>query len=317
MRRIFAIFLALSLIVLPVAFVAPETARAQTDAHAEIASIDAQDFPQVSALVDVYDANGEFTTGLQPNDLTVYENGQPRPVDTLTESATPVQMVVAINPGPGLAVRDGNAVERFTHVVGALSQWVAAQSDDSRDDLSLVSLSGSLITHATIKDWFVSLDSFKPDFRNTTPNLQTLSIALDTVNAALPQPGMKRAILFITPHMDDPTIDGTIAPLIQSAMDSKVHVFVWFVDAEEYFVTASANAFNSLALQTSGTFFAFSGKEAFPDLDLSLKPLKHTYVLTYTSSLATAGEHSLGLQVESLQGILTTLDKSFSVDIQP
>jgi len=317
MRRICTLFVTLSLFALPVAFVAPETARAQTDAHAEIASIDAQNFPQISALVDVYDASGEFTAGLQPNDLTAYEDGQPRPVDTLTESATPVQIVVAINPGPGLAVRDGNAVQRFTHVVGALSQWMGAQPDDSGDDLSLVSLSGSLITHANLKDWFVSLDSFKPDFRNTTPNLQTLSIALDTVNAAVSQPGMKRAILFITPHMDDPNIDGAIAPLIQTALDSKVRVFVWFVDAEEYFVTARANAFQSLALQTSGTFFAFSGKEAFPDLELSLAPLRHTYMLTYTSSLSTAGEHSLGIQVESPQGTLLTLDKNFSVDIQP
>ena len=317
MRRIFAAFLSLSLFALPVAFVAPQTARAQTDAHAEIASIDAQDFPQVSALVDVYDASGQFVAGLRPGDLTAYENGQPRPVDTLTESATPVQIVVAINPGPGLAVRDGNAVQRFTRVADALSQWVGAQPDDSRDDLSLVSLSGSLITHANIKDWFVSLDSFKPDFRNTTPNLQTLAIALDTVNAAVSQPGMKRAILFITPHMDDPDIDNTIAPMIQAALDSKVRVFVWFVDAEAYFVTASANAFKSLALQTSGTFFAFSGTETFPDLNLFLTPLRHTYMLTYTSSLSTSGEHSLGVQVESSQGTLLTLDKKFSVDVQP
>jgi len=312
MHRIIAILLSLSL------FAAPQgSARAQTNAHAEIASIDAQDFPQVSALVDVYDASGQFVAGLQPDDLTAYEDGQPHPVDTITESASPVQIVVAINPGPALAVRDANAIQRFTQVVEALSQWVGAQPDDSRDDLSLVSLSGSLITHANIKDWFVSLDSFKPDFRNTTPNLQTLSIALDTVNAAIPQPGMKRAILFITPHMDDPNIDTTIAPLIQSAMDSKVRVFVWFVDAEEYFPTASANAFKSLALQTSGTFFAFSGKETFPDLDLSLIPLKHTYMLTYISSLSTSGEHSLGIQVESPQETLLTLDKNFSVDIQP
>jgi hypothetical protein len=225
--------------------------------------------------------------------------------------------VVAINPGPALAVRDANGTQRFTQVVGALSQWVAAQPDGSGDDLSLVSLSGSLITHANVNDWFVSLDSFKPDFRNTTPNLQTLSIALDTVNAPVPEPGMQRAILFITPHMDDPNIDNTTAPLIQQAADSKVRVFVWFVDAEAYFPTASANAFKSLALQTGGTFFAFSGREAFPDLDLSLAPLRHTYWLTYTSSLSTSGEHSLGITVKSAQGIISALDKTFSVDIQP
>lgn len=309
---------ALGLLAIALALAAPPiSARAQTEAYAEIASIDAQDFPRVSALVNVYDASGQFMAGLRPSDLTAYEDGQPRPIDTLSESGTPVQLVVAINPGPALAVRDANAITRFTHVVGALSQWVNAQPGDSGDDLSLVSLSGSLITHADVRDWFVSLDSFKPDFRNTTPNLQTLSIALDTVNAPLPKPGMQRAILFITPHMDDPNIDTTIAPLVQQAMDSEIRVFVWFVDAESYFPTASANAFQSLALQTSGTFFAFSGIEAFPDLNLSLAPLRHTYELTYTSSLSTPGEHSLGITIKSPQGNISALDKAFSVDVQP
>ncbi len=261
MHRIFAFLLSISLFTLPSTF-----ARAQTasQAYAEIAAINAENFPKVTALVNVYDATGKFITGLKPGDWTINEDGQPRPVEALTESDAAVQLVVAVNPGPALAVRDGNAIQRFTKIVESLGQWISSQPAASRDDLSLVSLSGSLITHANAKDWFVSLDSFKPDFRNTTPNLQTLSIALDTVTATTPEPGMKRAILFITPHMDDPNIDNTIAPLIKSAVDSKVRVIVWFVDAEQYFVTASANAFKSLALQTSGTFFAFSGKEAFP-----------------------------------------------------
>jgi len=314
MRRILAILLSVSLLALPSAF-----ARAQTasQAYAEIALVDVEKFPQVTALVDVYDASGKFVTGLKPADLTTYEDGQPRSVDSLTESDAAVQLVVAINPGAALAVRDGNAVQRFTKIVEALGEWMGSQPAASRDDLSLVSLSGSLITHASAKDWFVSLDSFKPDFRNTTPNLQTLSIALDTVTATTPQSGMKRAILFVTPHMDDPNIDNTIAPLIKSAVDAKVRVYVWFVDAEQYFVTASANAFKSLALQTSGTFFAFSGKETFPDLTIDFAPLRHLYKLTYTSSLIAAGDHELGLDVKSAQGTISAPDQTFSVDIQP
>ncbi|HKG53011.1 MAG TPA: FHA domain-containing protein [Anaerolineales bacterium] len=314
MRRIFAFLLSVSLLTLPSGFVRAQTA---SQAYAEIASVDVEKFPQVTALLDVYDATGKFTTGLKPADLTTYEDGQPRPVDTLTESDAAVQLVVAINPGPALSVRDGNAVQRFTKIVEALGQWMGSQPAESRDDLSLVSLSGSLITHANAKDWFVSLDSFKPDFRNTTPNLQTLSIALDTVTATTPQSGMKRAILFVTPHMDDPNIDNTIAPLIKSAVDSKVRVYVWFVDAEQYFVTASANAFKSMASQTSGTFFAFSGKESFPDLTVDFAPLRHLYKLTYTSSLLSAGDHKLGLEVKSPQGTISAPDQTFSVDIQP
>src|SRR6266540_1167502 len=314
MHRIFAFLLSIILLILPSTF-----ARAQTasQAYAEIAAINAENFPKVTALVDVYDATGKFITGLKPGDWTINEDGQPRPVEALTESDTAVQLVVAVNPGPALAVRDGNAIELFTKIVEALGQWMGSQPAASRDDLSLVSLSGSLITHASAKDWFVSLDSFKPDFRNTTPNLQTLSIALDTVTATTPEPGMKRVILFITPLMDDPNIDNTIAPLIKSAVDSKVRVIVWFVDAEQYFVTASANAFKSLALQTSGTFFAFSGKETFPDLTIDFSPLRHLYKLTYTSSLIAAGDHKLGLDVKSAQETISAPDQTFSVDIQP
>ena len=292
-------------------------ARAQTAAYAEIAAIEARNFPQISALLDVYDADGEFEEGLQPSNLTIYEDGQARPADTITESAVPAQMVFAINPGPALAVRDTSGKPRFDRAVEALSRWVESQPADSGDDLSLVSLSGSLITHADAKDWLVSLTSFKPDFRNTTPNLQTLSIALDANSAPAPRLGMKRAVLFITPHMDDPNIDNTIAPLIKRAVDSKVRVFVWFVDAQEHFLTASANAFKSLALQTNGAFFAFSGTESFPDPNLYFAPLRHIYSLTYTSSLTTPGDHTLGIYVETAQGTIPALDRTFTVDIQP
>lgn len=311
MRRTLAFLLSLGLLV-----VSSISARAQTSAYAEIAFVDAQGFPQVKALLDVYDESGKFIIGLNSGDLTLSEDGHSRPVNTLTEASAAVQLVVAVNPGPALAVRDGNAIPRFTKIVEALRLWVEAQPAESPDDLSLISLSGSLITHAKPRDWFVSLDAFKPDFRNTTPNLQTLAIALDTV-AATAQPGTKRAVLFITPHMDDQNIDSTIAPLIQSAVDSKVRVFVWFVDGDQFFTTASANAFKSLALQTSGSFFAFSNAEPFPDLDVELAPLRHIYELTYTSMVNTSGDHALGIEVDAPQGTISALDQTFSVDVQP
>jgi len=311
MRKLFAFFLSAGLLVVPEVF-----AHAQTAAYAEITEINAQSFPQIFALVDAYDANGEFISGLSPADLTVYEDGQQYPVGSITESVSPAQIVVAINPGPALAMRDQDGKPRSEGVVAVLDAWANALPPDASDDLSLVSLSGSLINHASVKDWLVSLNSFKPDFRNTTPNLQSLAIALDTVNMPTAQPGMKRAVLFITPHMDDPNIDNTIAPLIKKAVESKVRVFVWFVDAEAYGVTASANAFKSLAQQTNGSFFLFSGKEIFPDPNLYFAPLRHIYSIAYTSALKTAGDHTLGLYIETPQGTIPALDKTFSVDIQ-
>lgn len=312
LRRLLAVFLSGCLLAASSTF-----ASAQTGAYAEIIAINAQNFPQVSALLDVFNANGGFESDLQPSDLTVYEDGQPRPVDTLTQLDVPVQIVVAVNPAPALDVRDSTGVARFARVVESLGKWANAQPAESSDDLSLVSLSGSLISHASASDWFVSLNSFKPDFRKSTPNLQTLSIALDTVNMPVKQPGMKRAILFVTPHIDDPNIDNTIAPLIQRAVQSKTRVFVWFVDSPEEFVSASANAFKSLALQTNGSFTAFSGTESLPDPNIYFAPLRHIHALTYTSALAAPGDHTLGVYVNTPQGNIPAPDQTFSVDIQP
>jgi hypothetical protein len=312
MRKIFWLLLSLSLLV---AIITP--ARAQASAYAETAAIDTSAFPKITALVDVFASNGEFLQGLKPDDITVLEDGKQRPIDTLIQASVPAQIVVAVNPGPALGVRDGSGVARFSRVVEALGNWANSQPDDSQDDLSLVSLSGSLISHGSAQDWFISLDSFKPDFRATTPNLQSLAIALDTVNAKSLGPGMKRAILFITPHMDDPNIDNTIAPFIQQATDSRTRVFVWFVDAENQFNSPSANAFRMLAQQTNGAFFAYSGKEEFPDPGEYYAPLRNIYSLTYPSAVNTSGDHTLGLTVQTPDGELTAPDQTFDVDVEP
>src|ERR1700752_2807467 len=142
MSRLFTFILGLSLIAAPQAFV-----RAQTAAYADIASVDTQGFPQISALVDVYNANGEVIAGLRPSDFTVYEDGGKREAEAITESTVPVKIVVAINPGPARAVRDANAVPRFNYGVDMLGRWADSQPADSGYDFSLVSLSGSLISH--------------------------------------------------------------------------------------------------------------------------------------------------------------------------
>jgi hypothetical protein len=311
MRKILPLLLCLSLLA------ATHTlARAQASAYVETAAIDTHSFPSITALVDMFAANGEFMAGLKPADVTVLEDGKQRPVDTLQQTSVPAQIVVAINPGPALGVRDGTGVTRFARVVEALGTWANSQPDASQDDLSLVSLSGSLISHGSAKDWFISLDSFKPDFRATTPNLQSLAIALDTVNAPALEPGMKRAILFITPHMDDPNIDNTIAPFIQQAIDTRTRVFVWFIDAENQFNSPSANAFRMLAQQTNGDFFAYSGKEEFPDPSEYYAPLRNIYSLTYPSAANTSGGHTLGLTVKGPEGQITAPDQSFNVEVE-
>jgi hypothetical protein len=291
--------------------------HAQEGATAVLSLADTQGFPSVAALLDVYDAQGQPITGLGPSDVTILEDGQPYPVVGLSETTPPAQIVVAINAGPALAVRDGEGITRFERVTEILAGWAGAQPTETPDNLSLVSTAGPIITYAEPSDWIISLRAFQPDFRSTTPNVQSLAVALNTVNGPAPLPGMKRAVLFVTPHMDEPNLDLTLTPFVEQAIASNVRIFVWFVDADLYFNTPSATAFKALALQTGGDYFAFSGLEAFPDLESYFAPLRHQYSLSYSSGLTTSGEHTLAAQVRTTAGEITSENISFSVDIQP
>ncbi len=317
LKFLFSLFGLLLLVGQPVPFGQSGLAQAQGAAFATLHAVNTQGFPSVAALLDVYDAQGQFVSGLQPSNLTVLEDGNPLPLTGLSESTPPAQIVVAINPGPALAVRDGQGVERYRRIVERLSTWAAARTLDPFDDLSLVTVAGAIITHARPADWAVSLTAFQPDFRATTPNLQSLTLAFNVALEQPPLPGMKRAILFITPHMDDPAVEQTVNAFIQKARESGVRVFVWFVDADLYFDTPSATAFKALALQSGGSYFAFSGLETLPDPETYFSPLRHLYALSYNSTLSVGGEHTLAVQVNTAAGLITSQSQAFSVDIQP
>ena len=291
--------------------------RAQTQAFADLYPPDVSAFPDISALLDVYDSSGRFASGLNPQSVSVIEDGKPLPATELIEMAVPAQIVVAINPGPPLDVRDTQGLSKYQRLIQVIGGWAQNRPADMPDDFSLVSLSGSIINHASARDFLVSLNTFQPDFRASVPNLQSLAIAIDTVSAQTPRPGMKRAILFVTPHMDDANILTSIEPYIQKAREHRIAVFVWFVDLNTYFVTNSAAAFNTLAMQTGGSMFAYSGMEQFPDPESYFAPLRRVYALKYASGVRSGGAHTVRVEAQTSSGKASSMDVTFNIDIQP
>ncbi|HET7144506.1 MAG TPA: FHA domain-containing protein, partial [Anaerolineales bacterium] len=268
-------------------------------------------------FLDVFDSQGIFASGLISESVSVIEDGQQLPLDTLTEMAIPLQLVVAVNQGTPLDVRNTIGFSRFQRVAQILVQWAQSRPADLPDDYSLVSQAGSVINHASAADFAVGLNGFQPDFRTATPNLQSLSIAIDTVSEQTPRLGMKRAILFITPQMEDANLASAMDQYIQRAVENNIHIFVWYVDADSTFTTTSAAIFNNMAIQTGGAMFQFSGEERFPDPESYFSPLRRIYMLSYTSRLKTAGEHGVSAQVKLSSGDLASGQQTFYVDIQP
>ena len=77
-----------------------EHARAQGQARLVLYPADASAFPTVSTFMDVFDASGRFVSGILPEQVTAYEDGQAVPVQSLNETVVPLQLAVAVNPGP-------------------------------------------------------------------------------------------------------------------------------------------------------------------------------------------------------------------------
>ena len=313
MRKFLALLFSLSLV-----FSAVSKASAQQNlASADLYPADISAFPVVTALLDVFDSQKFFASGLKPEAVSVIEDGAQLAVDSLTEMAIPLQLVVAVNQGTPLDARDANGISRFQRVAQVIAQWAQSRPADLPDDFSLVSQAGAVINHSSAADFVVGLGGFQPDFRTSIPNLQSLATAMDTVSAQTPQLGMKRAILFITPQMAEVDLAATLEPLIQRAIENRIRIFIWYVDANTTFATTSAATFNNLAIQTGGTMFQYSGEERFPDPEAYFSPLRRTYKITYTSRVKITGEHSVRAQVTLPSGSINSFDQKFSVDVQP
>jgi len=315
MRKFLILFLGLSLVLNTAS---SANARQSNLASANLYPADTSSFPKISAYLDVFNSNGIFASGLIPEAVTVIEDGQPLPIDSLSEIAVPLQLVIAVNQGPPLDTRDSATnTSRFQRLAQVLAQWAQSRPPEIPDDYSLVSQAGPVINHANATDFIVGLTTFQPDFRAATPNLQSLAVAMDTVSAQTSRLGVKRAILFITPHSDDPNVTSILEQYAQRAIENNIHIFIWFVDLDTTFATTSAAAFNNLALQTGGSMFTYSGVERFPDPESYFAGLRRVYSLSYTSHVNTSADHTLGVQVSLPVGSLNSAEQKFNVDIQP
>lgn len=312
MRNFLALFLGVSLL-----FVGLNPAQAQGSARLSLYAFQTDTFPSISAGLDVFDASGNFVSGLTRADVTLLEDNLPRPVTSLEELQPGTEFALALDPGPFFAYRDINAVTRFDKIMKALKDWAAAHPDSLGDDLSFLPTGGTPVTHLettpAISD---ALAAYNPDLNKTVSSPQTLSAALDAVSEPGSQPGQKPVVLYITnlPAAGDiPQLQN----LTKRAAASFIRVDVWIIASQAFFSTSGATALKDLAIQTGGQYFLFSGAEPLPSPDAYLAPLRHTYQLKYFSGILTSGEHTLAVQV-SLDGEpVTSADVPFQLDIQP
>lgn len=283
----------------------PQISFAQSQASAVLYAVNADDFPRVSGLLDAYDEQGQFISGLGKGGLSLLEDGQTLQVDTLEERAAPLQVVVAINSGPALAVRDGNGVSRYDKAAVALQEWAASHPADSNDSFSLTWNGGIVASRVNPLTWRNRLELFDPQPRATTPNLAALSYALDAAIDSPVPPGGKRAILLVSGHFETQDIPA-LNEMTARAIQSGVRIYAWIVDSKDFLLHPGSDAIRQMAVATGGRTFDFTGVETIPDPEEWLDTLRWVYAFEYSSGVRASGQYSLAALISSDDLTLTT-----------
>lgn len=312
MRKFPALILSVTLL-----FIGLIPARAQSGARLSLYALQTASFPSITANLDVFDASGNFVTGLAPEAVTVLEDKQPRVLNSLEELQPGTEFAVALDPGPFFAYRDANAVTRLAKIVQALKDWAAAHPDSLGDDLNVVPTGEAPAVHlATSAAFSDALSAYQPNLSSLVSSPQTLSAALDAVSEPSSQPGQKPVVLYVTsiPAAGDIPV---LQNLTQRAVAGFIRVNVWIVASQDFFSSSGATALKDLAIQTGGSSFLFSGQEQFPSPETYLAPLRHTYRMAYSSGTLTSGAHTLAVQVNLTGETMTSSDLTFELDVQP
>jgi hypothetical protein len=167
--------LILGVIALLVLFSQP--AAAQDGAAASLSHLNTQAFPSMEAYLDVKDSSGHFLPDLQPAQVSMVEDGNLIPVESLEIQSQGVQFVEVINPAPSFGVRYSKGKSRYYFIKGALEKWAKGRQGTNLDDLSLLITSGPSISHTSDSIKFsTALESEDINAREAVPSLDSLYV---------------------------------------------------------------------------------------------------------------------------------------------
>jgi len=286
----------LAIIFLLFSLFAFKSTYAQINTNLLIQPPDTTAFPNLTLQFKLLSTSGLPETGLQVDQLSVFENDKPVPVLSLQEEKKGVHFSLVLNGGYDLDRRDVNGDSLYEHLSTVLVGWASSRTFNSEDVWSFVTPEGAVIknTHAPTA-WISAFDAYQPNFRSMEPNLHSLETALQMARDRTVAFGVDKTLLYITLPPPADQIDGLYA-LAANARTNGIHVNVWMVGDAYYLTNAQGLALMDLADTTQGHFFHVSDIEEISDPEDYLTSLGSLYTLTYQSALRETGNYSLRVE---------------------
>lgn len=295
----------------------PLAGKAQTSASAVLTPPQTDAFPRMDAYITLHDENGRFIHGLSESNFRILEDHTPLTPISVTEQRPGAQIVAVLNPGGSFATRNQRGISRYDIMVQTLQAWALSRQGSSLDDWSVLTTNGPEITHIDDPlNWMETLQMGQVDARSAAPSLDALFRAVDLAGDPTPRPGMGRAVLFITPPMEG-EVQLSLENLASQAKQQNVRVFVWLVTARGAPESKFTASISSLAAQTGGKYFVYTGDEELPRLEEYFSPLRSSYQISYLSQIKGPGPHELVMEAQTVVGVITTPTLTFEFNVSP
>ena len=314
LKALFRLLMACFLLVSPIWIVSPAAAQGSSTITLGIPTTDS--FPLIHFSFDGFDFEGAFLKDIKPEDVQVIEDGQARNAESLKEVQIGLQIIFAINTNPAMSSQvDGTST--YQRVQSSLLDWANTQPEPSVDDFSFSTATGLfVIRERSPKELVKSIAEYQPDLALAQPSLSSLAEALDLATDPLGRPGMKRAILYITPPLPT-THNATLTDLSDRARQIGVMIHVWQISSDSNAEPNSINPLRQLAELTHGHFNEIALNGPLPEIEPLFEPLRHGYEIEYQSSIQKSGLHQLSILLNQSGQEIPSNEISFDLTVQP
>jgi VWFA-related protein len=225
----------------------------------------------VAVEASVQDAKGQFIRKLPPAEFSVFEDGQPQALDTVTSEATPATFAVLVDSSQSMSRNIGfvqNAAGKLTRYLRDIDTVVLAPFRNG-----ITTITGPTRDTTTIVD---AVRAIKPS--GGTAILD----ALEDVSERFGDGAGRRVVVLITDGYDERS-QGSADDVLEKLKSSRVTVYVISIGGVAGVSIRGERLLRRIAGETGGrAFFPWNEQQLSEAHALITDDVQHQYRLTYT-----------------------------------